>query len=51
MISTHIMSINEPELIFCTQLNGLIYFYLIRIILLAVDNLFSHSLMLSRIAN
>ena len=53
MIFKRILSItflNEPELIFSTELNGFSYFYLIRIILFTINHLFAHSLMFSSIA-
>ena len=34
--------LNEPQLIFCTHLNGFTYFYLIQIILFTIYPLFSH---------
>ena len=46
MISQHILEItflNEPELIFCTQLNGFTFFSLIQIILFTINHLFAHS--------
>ena len=52
MTSEHIFIsfINELELIGLTQLNGFPYFYLIRIIILTIIQLFAHSLMFSSIA-
>ena len=44
MISKHILLIiflNEPGLIFFTQLNGFTYFYFIRIILSTINDLFA----------
>ena len=35
--------LNEPDLIFCTQLNGFKYFFFIWIILLTINHLFAHS--------
>ena len=46
MIGKHILLItffNEPELIFCTQLNGFKYFYQTGIILFTINHLFAHS--------
>ena len=34
---------NQAELIFCTQLNDFIYFYVITIILFIINHLFTHS--------
>ena len=53
MICKHILLItflNEPELIFCRDLNGFSYFYQIRIILFTINHLFVHSLMFPSIA-
>ena len=52
MICKHILLItflNEPELIFCTQLNGFKYFYLPQIIIFTINHLFALSQMLPTI--
>ena len=38
----NIWFLNEPEPIFCSQLNRFTYFYLNRIIVLTINNLFAH---------
>ena len=35
--------LNEPKLIFSTQLNGFKYFYQIQIMLFTINHLFAHS--------
>ena len=52
MISKQILLItvlNECEFIFCTQLNGFKYCYLIRIILFPLNHLFANTEIVSRI--
>ena len=42
--------LNEPELIFCAQLNGFKYFHQIQIILFTINHLFAHSKIVLSIA-
>ena len=44
------MFLNEPEIIFGTQLNSFTYYYLIWIILFTINHLFAYSLMFLCIA-
>ena len=51
MITKHKMTfLNEPEIIFCTQLNHFTYFNQIQIILFNINHLFVHNYMVSSIS-